>query len=368
MNIPKINFDFPKKNSVLIFDHINSEYIEKYIDTKNIFIIKIRNSINFFASLYACIFFYRSNFKTEYVNFFLKKSETKLFISARFKRLGLFTLKKYNPNTKFLIIQDGVFGENFISLLKKNNHRKLYCDYFFCFSSHEKKILSKYINAKYILSGSIKNNYYRIDKLNKKKEVIFISQYRKSSLDEKNRYYQEQKIIHKNEFFILPILHKFCLKNNLRLKILPGENNKTEEKKFYANILKSRNFYIYKKDITKSYIIIDKSTFCVSIDSTLGYEALGRGIKTCIIFCKKFVNANYKGEISSNTKILNKHYKYFLSINDKNQLDKIFSKIYKADNLKFLESIPLKKIMKYDVNNSYLSSTIQNILKIKIKK
>ena len=82
MNVPKINFDLPKKNSVLIFDHLNSEYIKKYIGTKNIFIIKIRNSINFFAGLYACIFFYRSNFKTEYIQFFLKKSETKLFISG----------------------------------------------------------------------------------------------------------------------------------------------------------------------------------------------------------------------------------------------------------------------------------------------
>ena len=31
MNVPKINFDLPKKNSVLIFDHLNSEYIKKYI-------------------------------------------------------------------------------------------------------------------------------------------------------------------------------------------------------------------------------------------------------------------------------------------------------------------------------------------------
>ena len=363
MNVPKINFDLPKKNSVLIFDHLNSEYIKKYIGTKNIFIIKIRNSINFFAGLYACIFFYRSNFKTEYIQFFLKKSETKLFISACYKSIILFTLKKYNPNTKFLIIQNGSFGNSFISLLKKNNHRRLYCDYFFCFSSHEKKILSKYINANYILSGSIKNNFYRINKLNKKKEVIFISQYRKSSLDENNRYYQELKYIQKNEFFILPILHKFCLKNNLRLKILPGENNKTEEKKYYANILKSRNFYIYKKDITKSYIIIDKSFFCVSIDSTLGYEALSRGVKTCIICCKKFLNANFKGEVSSNIKILNKSYKYFLSINDKNQLNKIFNKIYKTDDFKFLKSIPSKDVMKYDVDNSYLSLTIQNVLK-----
>tara|TARA_B110000971_G_scaffold142216_1_gene145381 strand:- start:788 stop:1882 length:1095 start_codon:yes stop_codon:yes gene_type:complete len=363
MNIPKINFDFPKKNSVLIFDRLSSEYIKKYIGTKNIFIIKIRNTVNFFAFLYGCIFFYRTNFKTEYINFFLKKSETKLFISARYRSIILFTLKKYNPNTKFLIIQNGNFGDNFISLLKKNNHIRLSCDYFFCFSSNEKKILSKYINANYILSGSMKNNFYRIDKLNKKKEVIFISQYRKSSFDEKSRYYHELKFIQKNNLFILPILHKFCLKNNLKLRILPGENNLAEEKKYYANILKSRNFYIYKKDTTKSYIIIDKSIFCVSIDSTLGYEALGRGIKTCIICCKKFVNTNFKGQVSSSAKILNKNYKYYLSTNDKNQLEKIFSKIYKVDNLKFLKSIPLKEIMKYDVDNSYLSSTIQNLLK-----
>ena len=363
MNIPKINFDFPKKNSVLIFDDLYSEYIKEYIYSKDIFVIKIRNSINFFATLYAFIFFYRSNFKTEYINFFLKKSKSKLFISFGFKRIILYNLKKYHPSVKFVIIQNGSFGDNFISLLKKNNHKKLYCDYFFCFSSHEKYILSKYINANYILSGSIKNNYYRVENKNKKKEVIFISQYRKKSLDKKNRQYQNLKYIRENEVFILPILHRFCLENNLRLRILPGDNNIVEQRKYYSNILKNKKFYIYKKNIKKSYIILDKSSFCVSVDSTLGYEALSRGVKTCIICCKKFINPNFKGEVTSNVKILNKDYKYFLNISDKNQLDKIFSKIYNINNFQFLKSIPLKKIMKYDVDNSYLSSTIQNLLK-----
>ena len=237
MNIPKINFDFPKKNSVLIFDDLYSEYIKEYIYSKDIFVIKIRNSINFFATLYAFIFFYRSNFKTEYINFFLKKSKSKLFISFGFKRIILYNLKKYHPSVKFVIIQNGSFGDNFISLLKKNNHKKLYCDYFFCFSSHEKYILSKYINANYILSGSIKNNYYRVENKNKKKEVIFISQYRKKSLDKKNRQYQNLKYIRENEVFILPILHRFCLENNLRLRILPGDNNIVEQRKYYSNIL-----------------------------------------------------------------------------------------------------------------------------------
>ena len=50
MNIPKINFDLPKKNSVLIFDHNYASYLEEVIKPNKTFVIKIRNSINFFAA------------------------------------------------------------------------------------------------------------------------------------------------------------------------------------------------------------------------------------------------------------------------------------------------------------------------------
>ena len=172
MNVPKINFDLPKKNSVLIFDHSNAKYLEALIKPNKTFIINVRNSVNFFAAFYALFFFYRSSFKIEYINFFLRKSKTKLLISFAYKKIILYKLKKYNPGVKFVIIQSSLYDIDFLPLLKKNNQQKLLCDYFFCYSNLHKNILSKFINANYVVSGSVYNNYYKIDNLNKKKKLF----------------------------------------------------------------------------------------------------------------------------------------------------------------------------------------------------
>ena len=157
---PNLCFQIPKKNSVLIFDDVNQKYIKKYIHHNLIFVIKFRNTINFFALCYSCIFFFRSSFKIEYLNFFLKISNAKLFISLNFNRTILYQLKKYNAKTKFIILQNGIFGKEFLKLLKKNKNKALACDYFFCCSRISEKILSKYITAKFVVFGTIKNNFF----------------------------------------------------------------------------------------------------------------------------------------------------------------------------------------------------------------
>ena len=362
MNIPKINFNLPKKNSVLIFDHLNAKYLEDMIKPNKTFIINIRNSVNLFAGLYALFFFYRSSFKIEYINFFLKKSKTKLLVSFGFKRIILYNLKKYNPDVKFIVIQSGSYDREFLSLLKKNNHQKLFCDYFFCYSNLHKKTLSKFINANYITAGSIYNNHYKINNRNKKKEAIFISQYRKNILDVENKHHFPLEYIRKGERFILPILYKFCLKNNLKLSILPGEPNIQEQQKHYSKILNNKNFYIYKRDITKSYNIIDKVTFSVSISSTLGYEAIARGIKTCIVTCNNFIGPKFKNQIQVGNTFLDKQSEFYVSHCDGRKLNKTFLNLLKLSNSKYKEINNSKEFMEYDANNSKLGLTIKNIL------
>jgi len=362
MIIPKINFNLPKKNSVLIFDHLHAKILEDMIKPNKTFIINIRNSVNLFAGFYALFFFYRSSFKIEYINFFLKKSKTKLLVSFGFKRIILYNLKKYNPDVKFIAIQSGSYDRKFLSLLKKNNHQKLFCDYFFCYSNLHKKTLSKFINANYITAGSIFNNYYKINNRNKKKEAIFISQYRKNILDVENKHHFPLEYIRKGERFILPILYKFCLKNNLKLSILPGEPNIQEQKKHYSKILNNKNFYIYKRDITKSYNIIDKVTFSVSISSTLGYEAIARGIKTCIVTCNNFIGPKFKNQIQIGNTFLDKQSEFYVSHCDGRKLNKTFFNLLKLSNSKYREINNSKEFMEYDAKNSKLSLTIKNII------
>ena len=72
-----LDFSIPKKKEYLVFDNLRLKYFKYYLgDSLNV--INFRdNKFSFFAVLYALIFFYRSEFKIEYIKFFLNFSEKK---------------------------------------------------------------------------------------------------------------------------------------------------------------------------------------------------------------------------------------------------------------------------------------------------
>ena len=348
MYFPKIDFSIPKKNSIILFDEINLKYIKKYINNNNYCLVKIRNkNVNFFAFIYALIFFYKSNFKIEYINFFLNFSKKKILISQNFNRLILYQLKRYYPDIKVIIIQNGVINNNFLNLLKKTKYTKLTCDYFCCFSDVEKIILQKYIKANFIKIGSIKNNFYKIKLKENKKELLYISQYR-NNLINKKKFFN----LYKNEKLILPIIYEFCQKKNIILSILPGDDNLKEEKMHYRKILNTGNFKIYERNLDKSYLRVDESLFSIGINSTLVYEALARKKKVGI-----FNFLENKNNEDSPYKLFEKKFKYegnfWIKKYNKKKILKILNYLFNISDKKWLKHNNSKtKLFLYDANNT----------------
>ena len=96
-----------------------------------------------------------------------------------------------------------------------------------------------------------------------------------SDLQQIFRLYLAKKI------FLLPILRDFCRQNSLRLEILGKTENSLLEQDFYSKILGAEGYtYIPRKSRYANYFAVDSALCVVSIDSTLGYEALARGART----------------------------------------------------------------------------------------
>ena len=351
--IPKFHFTLPKKNSLLIFDHINSKYIKSCIDYKNIYEIKFRNNnINLFAFFYSLIFFYRSNFKVEYINFFLKKSKSKILITSNFNRLIIYTIKNYYPDIKVFVIQNGSFGNEFVLKLKNSTYKNFKCDYFFCFSDIEKEKIKKIVKAKFITLGSFKNNFFKKKNTYKKKQVLFISQFRKELMDK-----PYLKPLFKTEKLLLPIVFNFCKRKNLKLAILPGDKDILSQNIHYKNLLKSENFTLYNRNLNKSYQRTDSSLFTINIDSSLGYESLSRGNKGCF-----FDFFEYKHKSFMSKTFYKKSGSFYLGYYNKKKINKILqylctvnNKVWINQNFRKLKTIP------YETNNHILKKIIKNV-------
>ena len=197
----KINLNISKKKDLLLVDnnYANIQY-------KNISSFNLNNEINIinlFQAFVSSLFKLQLNkeiIKNNYYRFLIKSLSPKIVIGHDMNG-NLLKIKKLFPKIKSVCYQLGNVwaGEkNIYQKIFKNN--KL--DYFFVYDERAKKIFSKMIKSKFIVTGSLKNNEIRTNNYKKKYDIMYISQYR---LRQKNS--ERAK-----ETEILQFLDSYCLK------------------------------------------------------------------------------------------------------------------------------------------------------------
>lgn len=83
---------------------------------------------------------------------------------------------------------------------------------------------------------------------------------------------------------VLLALKDFCLEKGLKVKVLARWNFMGEESQYYEQLLGDALGAIsQRKEWFSSYVEMSNSNFVITIDSTLGYEALAVGLKTICV-------------------------------------------------------------------------------------
>jgi surface carbohydrate biosynthesis protein len=283
----KFRFKFPKAVDVLIFDKEGSEIFKKYLNSYEI--IDVRGeSINLWVFIYTLL-----NFKWSFVQYvanYIKLSSPKLVITYIDNTTYYYELKQKNPLIIFISIQNGwrddILFDTFAELSRKYQ-KSFFCDYLLCFGNHVANEYSKHINSNVIPIGSFQSNCIPKNKPEFKRPVIYLSQYRTpvNSVDglsmPMGKTNTSWDLFYSAEKIVLPVLKNFCKRNNLQFIVCGGPDpDYVSEEVFYRDILGDCDWEFEKRINPEiNYHKIDKSLFVAYIDSTLGYEALGRGAK-----------------------------------------------------------------------------------------
>lgn len=195
---------------------------------------------------------------------------------------------------KTILIQNGwrTIQNDIFENLKKPK-KKFHIDYICLWSEIYNSLYGKFLTGKFIITGSIKNNFFKKNKTKKKREITFISQFRKVEQVMKSEYFQSNPIgfiINQPEERLLPLLNNFCKKNKINLNILSTSLHSASKKghtyvdeyEWYNRFLIDCNWKLIKNSgsVNLPYKIIDESKLIVSMDSSLGYESLARDCKT----------------------------------------------------------------------------------------
>jgi surface carbohydrate biosynthesis protein len=288
-------FTKPQKKKILIYDSVGSEVLLKFLNKKEVEILNNRFEINFYV-LFLMIFKLRFSFDI-YKKIYCQLVKPKIIITFIDNKLSFYKFKKLYPFAKTIFIQNGHRDNkttDVFYLLKKfyKNNKSLHVDHMFCFGTGIAREYKRYIKGKVTVIGSIKNNMflYKVKKEKKiKKTVSFISQYRTNKIKKPNNLAVKSKEsflvkdFYSTERILLPILSNYCKENKYKFKVIGCSAEIEEEKLFYRSLIKNNNFQFLpkvKNDISDCYKKIYNSEILVFIDSTLGYEALSRGIKT----------------------------------------------------------------------------------------
>lgn len=343
----KINLNISKKKDLLLVDnnYANIQY-------KNISSFNLNNEINIinlFQAFVSSLFKLQLNkeiIKNNYYRFLIKSLSPKIVIGHDMNG-NLLKIKKLFPKIKSVCYQLGNVwaGEkNIYQKIFKNN--KL--DYFFVYDERAKKIFSKMIKSKFIVTGSLKNNEIRTNNYKKKYDIMYISQYR---LRQKNS--ERAK-----ETEILQFLDSYCLKKKKKLLIALAYNKFKPKKYAYEkaeiDFINQNCTKYYTEKNTSSYALADMSKIIVCFYSNLGIELLAKN-KKIIFFDLENLYLNTYKKINGlyvlnklNYKNFDKRLKYIISLSSKKWINKI-----KKDKMKIKhdkDNLVFKKFLSKLIN------------------
>ena len=173
-------FDQPLKKKIVIYDYLNSYYLSKYLKKNSYVVVGCRREELYFWHFFNGLFtkYLTWNYFDHYLIPLLQKINPNYIITFLDNDPKVYKIKKFLPNTKIIVIQNGMRGykKDFFSQIQDTKNLK--ADFVFTFNKHIADIYKKFITCKFYTIGSFKNNFYSIKKNFNKKQLVFISEYK----------------------------------------------------------------------------------------------------------------------------------------------------------------------------------------------
>lgn len=360
----------PRKANALLYFVTGSEVIKPYFAKDELQILDLReHEVNISVAL-LCIFD-RDLSAQNYAVRYIKIVKPKLIVTFIDNFPAFFQLKKQFPKIQTMLIQNGIRSERgdlFGKLLEELQLEGNHVDHMFVFGSAVGLIYNKYISGNIIPIGSFKNNLVKLNGT-KSRSIAYISTYRPgisgdfivpdSAPDNPITY--EQITVRRETTIIF--IAEYCRTNNLELIIVGKDEDFVAENLYYQKLLKDYSWTLKpRQSAMNSYGVIDNSEIVVFTSSTLGYEALARGIKTAaLLIDAKLLDANAL-KFGWPVKV-NDDGKFWTHQFDEKRFGEILDYLLTVSDADWdkIRSETIREIICYDENNSKFVETLTSL-------
>lgn len=281
----------PEKKKILIFDARASKPLLNYIDPAHASLLyHWREKANMYV-LFRCILS-RNLSWLEYIKQYINAVNPVVVITGADNSLTFYELKAVCQGVTTVSVQNTWRGEEddiFLLLKKRTAPKNLCVDYLLTFNEEIGKLYQRYIEGKVISIGSLVNNHLPRTARVSQNTLVFISEFRrplgKVDLIAKSGLPATWEDIYSLERILLPFLADYCETKGITLKICGAKPRDHEfEFDFYSSLLRRKQWqWIPRIDWYSNYSVMDSAEFVVFVNSTFGYESLGRGKKVAAL-------------------------------------------------------------------------------------
>lgn len=232
---------------------------------------------------------------------YLRIVKPKLCITLIDTTPHIYRIKAVFPEIRTISIQNGWRGYETIRDFEKVGER-LFIDHMLCFGLAAQSNYSRCVKGAFHPIGSFRSNKVPILPNNGSPFVSLISTLRsKVDLSQTVDSYSDlppvsHATIFERRLRLAQFVAEFCLENSLKLNVVGKDFDFQREEHLYREALSPTGVdwtFSPRTDLLSSYKQIDGSRIVVSTSSSLGYEALGRGIRTAFFMLDPEVTGNF---------------------------------------------------------------------------
>ena len=374
----KINFKKPVRKEIIIFDGDLSHLFMKYLKKENVDVVYHRFAqricrdceINIFILL-KTILLLKFSVK-DYVDTYIKFSRPKILITLNDNNLFFYKIR--NQNLIKIAIQSSYRStqKDIFSYPKKLMKTYNNCDYFLVYNYHIGKIFKKYFKGKPIQIGSFRSNYFKAKKPKKKIDILYISSFKGNS--DNDFFIKEKKITYgeyrKKEYELIKNIKKYLLNKKKKKFAVLGCKAKTMklEKIKWDKIMNGVPYkFIPQKLNRKTYNIVDTAKIIISLDSSLGYEALARKNVVCFFSLRPNRYPTNSSNFGWPQKKISAKGPFWTNSANYKEVKRVLNKAQKINPAIFFNKPKISKLINsqiiYDSNNKIFMSLINDILK-----
>lgn len=361
----KIIFFVPKNIDTIILDFQTGYFYDSFF--KNKIILHTRGEKYYFKIFISTIlewFVSKKSFNQIYIINCIKEINPKFLITFTDYNLFFLSLKKIFPNKKLIIFQSHTRSyQTLLSLtgLNYKKFKKFNVDYIFIWGKRFKDYYNYFLNGKIIISGNMKNNYFKKKYSKNDRKIVYISQFR---LREHSGWtgseFNKQKVNKfKNDFY--NNLKEFVTLNKLKLYVLGYRLDPKEavvEKSFYLKIFGKKCIFLKKNNIFDSYINSQEMNNFVTITSSLGLELIARGKRVAFIKKENVYKDKFKDDIF---KIRTKGPNWSNNSSKRNVFKILNFLISSKSNFNYIYKNYFKQFIIYDKGNKIIKNELKKI-------